>query len=222
MQLVTARELLGLRDERNARPGRGGFPLVSTEPYQRLPFYGHQLHEVRTLDDGTPDDFYPIIRTKGWAVVVPVIDGGPSGPEVLVNLQWKQGTTRWDVELPAGGIDEVDRDLTTGEIADLTLAKLTDETGYSGKMLCLGDDLIDSGKQRGPRPDSQGMRAYMFLATDLSRVAEPKPLRTDRYTLHRINLRELLRLTIDNEVRETSARSAILLAAVRLGYLTMA
>ena len=78
-------------------------------------------------------------------------------------------------ELPPGGIGKLDPKATLEEITEKTRQTYLKETGLGdGNFKYLGNIMIETGKYRGAGADDHGLRAHLFLATDLKRMQDTR------------------------------------------------
>ena len=156
-----------------------GWPLVGEpELGPRIPFFGGTLnYKLRTGND--VEDYTSILRHFGWAVCFGVANLPFVGSRVVTLCQWKPGVNQASWELPPGGIGKVDPKATLEEITEKTRQTYLKETGLGGgNFRYLGHIMIETGKYRGAGADDHGLRAHLFLATDLEKVQdrrEPNP-----------------------------------------------
>ncbi|MFA6476195.1 MAG: hypothetical protein WCV68_02135 [Candidatus Paceibacterota bacterium] len=150
-----------------------GFPLVGEpELFVDIPWYGEVWKEIRREPDDPTHAWYPIVRKFGWAVALCVTKDG----YVPTLCQRKNGVgVSW--ELPPGGVRAFN-DLvnpTEDDYLAAVQAAYLKETGFGGgKWQSLGHVTIESGKYRGPTMDSHGLKARLYLATDIEPVAEAR------------------------------------------------
>ncbi len=149
-----------------------GWPLVpgSIANGSKIDFFGSTV-TYQLLVDGEVNNYTSIIRSFGWAVVF----GVTKDNEVITLCQWKPGVNQASWELPPGGIGKLPSGTPIETITELTIASFLKETGYgNGNWKPLGKVMIETGKYRGASIDDHGLPAYMFLATDLEKIADAR------------------------------------------------
>ena len=144
-----------------------GWPLAG-EPKlgEKIPWFGQMLHYQLETGNGV-EEYTSIIRHFGWVVTF----GLNQRREVITTCQWKPGVNQASWELPPGGIGKIAPDASLLEITQKTQEVYMGETGYGcGTWDYLGHIMIETGKYRGAGPDDHGLKAHMFLATNLQYV----------------------------------------------------
>jgi len=168
-----------------------GWPLLGEpELGPKIPFFGGTLNYKLQTGNGV-EDYTSILRHFGWAVVFGTIDEErlddaciadttliprtKTYREVVTLCQWKPGVNQASWELPPGGIGKIDPKATLEEITDRTKQSYLKETGLGGgNFKHLGHIMIETGKYRGAGADDHGLRAHLFLATDLEKVQDAR------------------------------------------------
>ena len=113
------------------------------------------IRKIRPKEDAT---FYQL-NCPDWINVVPVTKEN----EVVLVRQYRYGTSEETLEIPGGQMDPGDK-----SPMDAAVREFSEETGYGmGRWSTLG--------WVHPNPAIQSNRCHSFLATDLRKVAEPKP-----------------------------------------------
>lgn len=148
-----------------------GWPLVGEpELGPRIPFFGQTLNYKLETGNGI-EDYTSIIRSFGWAVCF----GVTTNDEIITLVQWKPGVNQASWELPPGGCGKVEAGTSDEEIMRLSQDTYLKETGYgNGEWQMLGTTMIETGKYRGAGPNDHGLRAHMYLATDLERMQDAR------------------------------------------------
>jgi hypothetical protein len=146
-----------------------GWPLVGKPKLgKKIPFFGQTLDYQLRTGNGV-EDYTSIIRHFGWCVVF-----GLTVDENVVTLcQWKPGVNRASWELPPGGIGKIDSSISSSNLLDITRTYYQRETGYNTdrhNWHYLGSGDVESGKYRGAGPEDHGLKAHMFLATNLEQI----------------------------------------------------
>ncbi len=142
----------------------------------------------------------PIVRHRGAACVVPLLDG-PDGPEVVMVRNDRVTIGGFLLELPAGGID-------AGEDPAIAAAReLEEETGYRAATVeplarfyttpGLTDELMHAFVARGLTWVGQRLEAYEVL------------------TVHRFPVGELLAMIDRGELTDAKTVCALLIAERR-------
>jgi ADP-ribose pyrophosphatase len=138
--------------------------------------------------------------TYGKAVVlVPV---GPAGRLLMVR-QYRHAARRWMLELPAGGVDDLD-----ASPADAAVRELREETGYRGTVVEIGGFFL--------APGYSDEYQHIFAATDL--VEDPLEADEDEdLTLQRVGFDDALRLVAAGEICDAKSVAALLLYLRHIG-----
>ena len=209
-----------------------GWPLVGEpELGPKIPFFGGTLNYQLETGNGV-EDYTSILRHFGWAVVFGVVhlreEWPPNtyppvdhGLHVVTLCQWKPGVNQASWELPPGGIGKVDPKATLDEIAEKTRQTYLKETGLGGgNFKHLGHIMIETGKYRGAGPDDHGLRAHLFLATDLERAQYArKPNPNEIMETLMVPLREFPEVLASDLFVEESAVVCAYKALIEVGLL---
>ncbi len=140
-----------------------------------IPFFGKTVtYELRTGNG--EENYTSILRHFGWAVVFGVTE--INGVQNVITLcQWKPGVNKASWELPPGGIGKINSKDTAKEILNKTKEIYLKETGYGkGNWKSLGHIIIESAKYRGASLSDHGLKAHLFLATNLKLISEKRRL----------------------------------------------
>ena len=191
-----------------------GWPFVGEpELGPKIPFFGGTLNYKLQTGNGV-EEYTSILRHFGWAVCFGVVNlrdnlypNTDAGPHVVTLCQWKPGVNQASWELPPGGIGKVDPKATLEEITEKTKQGYLKETGLGGgNFKHLGHIVIETGKYRGAGPDDHGLRAHLFLATDLERMQDArKPNPNEIMETLLVPLREFPEVLASNLFVEESA-----------------
>ncbi|OGY79735.1 MAG: hypothetical protein A3B74_01675 [Candidatus Kerfeldbacteria bacterium RIFCSPHIGHO2_02_FULL_42_14] len=146
------------------------------------------------------------------------------GPHVVTLCQWKPGMNQASWELPPGGIGKIDSKTTEVEkveIMERTKQAYLKETGLGdGNFQYLGHIMIEIGKYRGATPDDHGLRAHLFLATELQRVQDArKPNPNEIMETLMVPLDEFQQVLSSGLFVEESAVACAYKALIELGFL---
>jgi ADP-ribose pyrophosphatase len=175
-----------------------------------MPTRPWRVHGVRVLHDDvvrieehdveTPEGrrfAYPLVRSTGFAMVVPVTDGG----DVVLVRQYRHALGGPTLELPAGAVD-------AGETAAAAARReLAEEAGLAaGALVPLGTFV--------PSPGRLDARGALFLATAC--VEDPGAVPAEPTEAVRLPLAAAL-AAIGGEIVDAVSALALLLARDRLG-----
>lgn len=193
-----------------------GWPLVG-EPTEgpKIPYFGSTINYKLKTGNGEEEDYTSIIRSFGWVVVFGVTEVG----NVITLCQWKPGVNCASWELPPGGIGKLDPGATMEEITQKTKDSYLKETGYGeGNWSYLGYTMIETGKFRGAGPDDHGLKAHMFLATDLEQLQESRnPNPNEIMETIMVDVDEFQKVLASGLFTETSAVACAYKALQQLG-----
>lgn len=133
----------------------GGDMPLDFEPYpytkERLCDMGRYGVEFGRLSTPTGPSPYSIVRMRPFVCVLPVVNAGTPNARVVLVRQYRYAVDDWQLEPPAGGIDDGE------EPATAALRELREESGL------LVDGLVDLGWVY-PSGGSTDERAYLFAA----------------------------------------------------------
>ena len=205
-----------------------GWPLVGEpELGPKIPFFGQTLNYKLETGNGV-EDYTSILRHFGWAVVFGVVNlrdntypNTDFSPHVPTLCQWKPGVNQASWELPPGGIGKVDPNATLDEITKKTKEAYLKETGFGGGTFQhLGNIIIETGKYRGAGPYDHGLRAHLFLATDLERAQDArKPNPNEIIETLMVPLQEFRKILESGLFVEESAVACAYKALIEIGHL---
>mgnify|MGYP001579932708 CR=1 FL=1 len=206
----------------------GGWPLVGqSELGPTIPFFGGTLNYQLQTGNGV-EKYTSILRHFGWAVCFGIVNLGSNmypdtdqSPHVVTICQWKPGVNQASWELPPGGIGKVGQKATLDEIAEKTKLAYLKETGLGGGTFQhLGHIMIETGKYRGAEEDDHGLRAHLFLATNLQRVQDArKPNPNEIMETLMVPLDEFAEVLTSGLFVEESAVACAYKALIEIGYL---
>lgn len=193
-----------------------GWPIVSTEEYTSVPFFGKVLKQVRDVN-GKYEEYYNILRCFGWSVAF----GITTLKEVLTLIQWKPGVNMGLWELPPGGIGKIDEEVSLETILEKTKEIYERETGYGmGVWTYLGHIMIETGKYRGATSDSHGLKAHLWLAEGLERIGNFNHLAEEKIRLLPVRLIDFKDVLDSGLFTEESAVACAYKALLRIGHLS--
>ncbi|MBI4032692.1 hypothetical protein HY374_03235 [Candidatus Berkelbacteria bacterium] len=203
-----------------AEPRFQGWPLVGVPVvFAGLPYFGAALKERRETPNGV-EEYFPLQRTFYWMVTFGItVDG-----LVPTLCQWKMGVNGPSWELPPGGVGKFEHEPTSEELMARTQEIYLRETGFGGgEWAYLGYTLIETGKFRGPTPQSRGLKAHMSMATGLESVqAARAPLANEIMETLLVPLGEFRRVLESGLFTEISAALCARAALEKLGLLRWA
>lgn len=139
----------------------------------------------------------PIVRHRGAACVLPILDG-PDGPEVVMVRNDRVTIADFLLELPAGGIDEGE------DPAHTARRELEEATGYRASSVePLGEFLTTPGLT------DELMHAYVARGLEFAgQRLEPYEV----LTVHRVRVTDLLSMLDRGELRDAKTMLCLLLA----------
>ncbi|OGZ56441.1 MAG: hypothetical protein A3H64_02020 [Candidatus Ryanbacteria bacterium RIFCSPLOWO2_02_FULL_45_11c] len=207
--IVKARELL-------QNKWGGGWSILSTEEYARVPFFGNVIKQSRNVN-GKPVEYYNILRHFGWSVTFGVTEDH----NVLTLIQWKPGVNQASWELPPGGIGKIEENTSRKTILKKTQEVYLNETGYgNGAWQYLGYVMIETGKYRGATPDSHGFRAHMWLARNLKSIKDVSHAPEEMIEVFPVPLQEFREVLESGLFVEESSVAGAYKALIKLGLLS--
>lgn len=193
-----------------------GWPVISTDEYASVPFFGKVLKQVRDVN-GKQEEYYNILRHFGWSVAF----GVTMLKEVPTLIQWKPGVNKGSWELPPGGIGKIAEEASLETILERTKEVYQRETGYGGGIWTyLGHIMIETGKYRGATADSHGLEAHLWLAESLKKVGEFKHAPEEKIRLLQVRLNDFRDVLDCGLFVEESAVACAYKALLKLGHLS--
>ncbi len=188
--------------------------------HSSIPYFGEVREELRQTAKG-PEKFYPLARSFGWAVALVITKEA----YVVLNIQPKPGLAVSSLEFPAGGIGK-DPKRNQTDILSLTQAQVLKETGYgNGAPTYLGFSLIETGKEFDPAVEEpfvpgigRGLKAHLIIIEDVELIEEQKLTNTEKIQPVLVSVPDLITLTKENVLVETSAVNCVTLALLN-GFL---
>ncbi|MCK4781626.1 hypothetical protein KAS79_01730 [Candidatus Parcubacteria bacterium] len=191
------------------------WPVVSTEIVKTIPYFGKVIKQIRNVN-GEMMDYYNILRHFGWSVTF----GVTADNQVLTLIQWKPGVNQASWELPPGGIGKIDEEAELDLIQEKTKEFYQKETGYgNGKWKYLGYVIIETGKYRGATVNSHGLKAHLWLATELEKISDTTHAAEEKITMLPVPLNEFMKVLDSGMFVETSAVCCAYKALLKLGIL---
>ncbi len=181
-----------------------------------IPWFGSSINYQLQVGE-TIEDYTSIIRSFGWVVVFGVTKDG----FVPTLCQWKPGVNQASWELPPGGIGKLSADASMEDILTKTQASYMKETGYGeGHWSYLGFTMIETGKYRGASPDDHGLKAHMYVASGLQKIAEARnPSANEIMETIMVPLDEFREVLESGKFTETSAVACAYKALIHMRHL---
>ena len=158
-----------------------------------------RLDEVQFQRNGieTPDPFY-VVSAPDWINVIPLLDDD----RVVMIRQYRFGTESETLEIPGGMCDPGENALAAAH------RELLEETGFSASSVTpLG--------AVHPNPAIQNNRCHTFLATGLSREAEPQPDTNEGFEERLVPLADIPGLIAGGEITHSLVVAAFYLLGSR-------
>ncbi len=158
-----------------------------------------RLNEVGFERNGreTPDPFY-VVDAPEWINVIPLL----ADDRVVMVRQYRFGTESETLEIPGGMCD-------SGEApAAAARRELLEETGFAAACL------VPLGSVH-PNPAIQSNRCHSFLATGMTREAEPKPDAHEGFEERLVALADIPALITGGDISHSLVVAAFYLLASR-------
>ena len=167
--------------------------LRSSEYVVDSPFMRLRKDSVE-LPDGTIVDDYYVRESNGFTIVLALTPDGTA----VVTREYRYGADSVGYELPAGGIGP-------GEAPETCARReLREETGYEAASF----ELVAVSYAEPVRSNSQ---AYIFLARNARRTAEPSLDAAEAIHAQEVSLEELRAIARDGRMHSLTAIAAVYL-----------
>jgi 8-oxo-dGTP pyrophosphatase MutT (NUDIX family) len=161
-------------------------------------YFSLRSDRLRLPDGGIKDPYYVLERPDA-AIIVPITAGG----EVVLVRQYRPPLEMVELGVPAGLVEE-------GEGPEEAASReLAEETGYTGGEWEPLGSLASS-------PSLKNNWAYLFLARDVEKTAQPDPDEHELVEVVRVPAKDLRGLVHSGKIVSSSGVAAILLALERL------
>jgi 8-oxo-dGTP pyrophosphatase MutT (NUDIX family) len=171
---------------------------LGSERLLETPYFALRSDRLR-LPDGAIKDPYYVVERPDAAIIFPLTGEG----EVVLVRQYRPPLERMELGLPAGLVEE-------GEKPEAAARReLLEETGYSGGEWQPLGSLASS-------PSLKDNWAYLFLARDVERTADPDPDEHELVEEIKVPVEDLRGLIRSGEIVSSSGVAAIMLALERL------
>ncbi len=182
----------------NAGPNPSDWVVESsTSILRREPWLEVFEEHIRLPDGRRVDDFYTI-QLRNFVVVAPLTTRG----ELVVVSHYRHGPRRVTRSLPSGFVEAGE------EPAEAARRELMEETGYEAESWQeLGSYVVDGNRRCGIE--------HVFLATGLTRVAEPTMDDLAEATVELLTVDEAVERLWRGDISELASASGIALALLR-------
>lgn len=168
--------------------------LISSEIMYRCAMFTVRRNHSRSAHSQQTHDFH-VLETRDWVNVVPITDD----QRVVMVQQFRHGIRDLTLEVPAGILDDTDRDPAAG-----ALRELREETGYVAARVALLGTVH-------PNPAIMTNRCHIFAAYDVRKVGAPQWDATEELVVQTVPLTR-----IPEFVRLGMVSNALTLAAFHL------
>ena len=139
---------------------------------------------VRLNKDVEIEDFY-VLEYPDWINVIAITEDGL----FIIEEQYRHGIQEINYEICAGMRDEGEMPLEAAK------RELLEETGY-------GDGEWTAYGEYAPNTSSMTNTCYTFVATDVRKISNPHPEKTEDIKIHLLTLSEIQHLLITNKIQE--------------------
>jgi len=173
------------------------WPLIASEPAFATRLFRVTRDRARSPRTGDERDFH-VIHMVDWLMVVTLTVEG----QLVLVRQYRHGSREAGLEVPGGLHDG------TGERPEQgAVRELAEETGYGGA----GRELEFLGVLR-PQPALLANRAWVYLAKDVRRTAEPEPDAGEDIEVVLLDPREIPARIASGEISNAMTVAALALA----------
>lgn len=137
------------------------------------------------LPNGTEiPDFY-VAEALDWVNVIAIT----TEDKFIIEEQYRHGIQKVCFELCAGMVDDGETPLATAK------RELLEETGYSGgNWKAFGMSV--------PNTSGSTTRCYHFLATEVKRIQDPNPEKTEDIKIHLLTEQQIKQIMLDGRIVE--------------------
>jgi len=172
---------------------------LETKTILKTKFFSVEKEKFQKQDGTIVDDYYRIIRPEA-AVVVAFTENN----ELIMVNQYRPPIREIDLEVPAGYMEEYDKDLK-----ETAMRELLEETGYKVKDLKkIGENYASVGFLKN--------KIHFFLGFNAKKIKEPELDKNEEMELKIIAWKEVLKLVKKGEIKDIGSLTAILLAKEEL------
>lgn len=139
---------------------------------------------VKLPNGAVVPDFY-VTEAPDWVNVIAITTDG----KFIIEEQYRHGILKVCFELCAGMVDEGETPLGAAK------RELLEETGYTG------GNWKSFGKSV-PNASGSTTKCYHFVATNVERIKDPNPEKTEDIKLHLLTEQQLKQIMLDGRIAE--------------------